>query len=220
MQIAAANPICVSPEQIPVTLAQEREIFLNQAKEEGKPAQIAEKIVEGRIRKYYHGKSACASRFHQDDKEDHQGPSWQKRRNRPVFPVRGRRIKQRAARPFLLPGISKSRPKQSLRLHRRSERDIYLWRRRLGIPASFSFTDNHEVIQQWKHSVTAGSCSNSAEKPSRATRVLALDPDDPVRKQGTRRSCLHGCTTQPGYRWRQHFSRHFRIIKRHGSCFG
>ncbi|MDP3430514.1 MAG: translation elongation factor Ts [Desulfomicrobium sp.] len=54
MQIAAANPLCVGPDQIPAeTLAQEKEIYLNQAKEEGKPAQIAEKIVEGRIRKYY-----------------------------------------------------------------------------------------------------------------------------------------------------------------------
>lgn len=54
MQVAAASPLCVSPDQIPAeTLAQEKEIYLNQAKEEGKPAQIAEKIVEGRIRKYY-----------------------------------------------------------------------------------------------------------------------------------------------------------------------
>jgi len=70
MQIAAANPICVSPEQIPAeALAQEKEIFLNQAKEEGKPAQIAEKIVEGRIRKYYQEVCLCEQVFIKDDKK-------------------------------------------------------------------------------------------------------------------------------------------------------
>lgn len=70
MQIAAASPLCVTPEQIPAeTLAQEKEIFLNQAKEEGKPAQIAEKIVEGRIRKYYQEVCLREQVFIKDDKK-------------------------------------------------------------------------------------------------------------------------------------------------------
>ena len=54
MQIAAANPVCVTPEEVPADLlAKEREIFKNQAMEEGKPEAIAEKIVEGRVKKFY-----------------------------------------------------------------------------------------------------------------------------------------------------------------------
>jgi len=70
MQVAAANPICVTPDQIPAeTLDQEKEIYLNQAKEEGKPAQIAEKIVEGRIRKYYQEVCLREQVFIKDDKK-------------------------------------------------------------------------------------------------------------------------------------------------------
>jgi elongation factor Ts len=58
MQVAAANPVCVSPEDVPADLLEkERAIFLNQALEEGKPENIASKIVEGRVKKYY--KEAC-----------------------------------------------------------------------------------------------------------------------------------------------------------------
>jgi len=58
MQVAASSPICVSPDQLPQDLLEkEKQIFLHQAKEEGKPDNIAEKIVEGRIKKYY--KEVC-----------------------------------------------------------------------------------------------------------------------------------------------------------------
>jgi len=54
MQIAAANPVCVEAGQVPADiLEREKEIYENQAKEEGKPAHIAEKIVEGRLKKFY-----------------------------------------------------------------------------------------------------------------------------------------------------------------------
>ncbi|TFH57867.1 MAG: translation elongation factor Ts [Gemmatimonadales bacterium] len=54
MHIAAANPISVSPDDIsPDVVERERAIFLEQVKEEGKPAHIAEKIVEGKLRKFY-----------------------------------------------------------------------------------------------------------------------------------------------------------------------
>ena len=54
MQIAAACPISVSPEEVPAELiAKEREILSEQAKASGKPEKIIEKMVEGRIQKYY-----------------------------------------------------------------------------------------------------------------------------------------------------------------------
>jgi len=58
MQIAAANPVCIAREHVPVDLlAREKEIYRNQAMESGKPAHIAEKIVEGRMEKFY--KEVC-----------------------------------------------------------------------------------------------------------------------------------------------------------------
>ncbi|MFP4083315.1 MAG: translation elongation factor Ts [Desulfonatronovibrio sp.] len=58
MQVAATSPVCVTPDQLPQDLLEkEKQIFLHQAKEEGKPDNIAEKIVEGRIKKYY--KEVC-----------------------------------------------------------------------------------------------------------------------------------------------------------------
>ena len=52
LHIAAASPICVSRDQVPEALvAREREIAADQVK--GKPANIVEKIVEGKIDKYF-----------------------------------------------------------------------------------------------------------------------------------------------------------------------
>ncbi len=53
MHIAASKPVCVSKDQVPADLlAKEREIYTAQAAESGKPANIVEKMVEGRISKY------------------------------------------------------------------------------------------------------------------------------------------------------------------------
>ena len=53
MHIAASSPLCVSADQVPSeTLAKEREIFRAQALESGKPENIVDKIIEGRVRKY------------------------------------------------------------------------------------------------------------------------------------------------------------------------
>jgi elongation factor Ts len=53
MHIAASRPECVSKEQVPAELiAKEKEIFMAQAAESGKPAEIIEKMVTGRINKY------------------------------------------------------------------------------------------------------------------------------------------------------------------------
>jgi len=53
MHIAAANPIAVSREGVPEDLLQrETDIYTNQALESGKPQQIVEKIVAGKVEKY------------------------------------------------------------------------------------------------------------------------------------------------------------------------
>ncbi|MDH3637121.1 MAG: translation elongation factor Ts, partial [Gammaproteobacteria bacterium] len=53
MHVAASEPLCVSKDQVPEEiLDKEREIYTAQAQESGKPAQIMEKMVEGRIQKY------------------------------------------------------------------------------------------------------------------------------------------------------------------------
>ena len=54
MHIAAASPIAVSPDDIPAEVVErEKGVFLEQVKNEGKPEHIAEKIVEGKLRKFF-----------------------------------------------------------------------------------------------------------------------------------------------------------------------
>jgi len=53
MHIAAANPRWLKPEEIPLAeLNREKEIFIAQMRESGKPENVIEKIVEGKIRKF------------------------------------------------------------------------------------------------------------------------------------------------------------------------
>jgi elongation factor Ts len=54
MQIAAASPVSVSRDEIPAEMIEkEREVFRSQALEEGKPEKVVEKIVDGKIEKFY-----------------------------------------------------------------------------------------------------------------------------------------------------------------------
>jgi elongation factor Ts len=58
LQIAASNPLFVAREDVPqANLDKEREILRAQALNEGKPEKIVERMVEGRIEKYY--KDVC-----------------------------------------------------------------------------------------------------------------------------------------------------------------
>lgn len=58
MQIAAIFPQYIAPENVPADVVEkEKEILTVQAMNEGKPANIAEKMVEGRIKKFY--KEVC-----------------------------------------------------------------------------------------------------------------------------------------------------------------
>ncbi len=53
MHIAASKPVCVSADEVePALIEKEREIFRAQAEESGKPAEIVEKMVTGRINKF------------------------------------------------------------------------------------------------------------------------------------------------------------------------
>ena len=54
MQIAATNPVSISRDDMdPSVLERENSIFAEQAKESGKPDNIINKMVEGRIEKFY-----------------------------------------------------------------------------------------------------------------------------------------------------------------------
>jgi elongation factor Ts len=54
MQVAASNPLAVAREEVdPAVVAQETEIYQAQARESGKPEKIIEKMVTGRLDKFY-----------------------------------------------------------------------------------------------------------------------------------------------------------------------
>jgi elongation factor Ts len=58
MHIAAANPVCVRREEMPSEVVEkEKEIYRAQAKETGKPDKVIEKIVEGKLDKFF--KDSC-----------------------------------------------------------------------------------------------------------------------------------------------------------------
>ena len=67
LQIAAANPTYVNPEDVPAAVLEaEKEILRAQALNEGKPEKIVEKMVEGRIKKYYEDNCLMNQRFVKD----------------------------------------------------------------------------------------------------------------------------------------------------------
>ena len=54
MHAAAMRPTYVRPEDVPASeVEKEREVLKEQAINEGKPAEIAEKMVEGRVKKFF-----------------------------------------------------------------------------------------------------------------------------------------------------------------------
>jgi elongation factor Ts len=53
MHVAASNPLCVSEADVPQSMQdKEREIYMAQARDSGKPLNIIEKMVDGRLRKW------------------------------------------------------------------------------------------------------------------------------------------------------------------------
>ncbi|WP_309086267.1 translation elongation factor Ts [Chelativorans sp.] len=54
MHVAATSPLALTEAEVdPAAVAREKEIFSDQARQSGKPENIIEKMVEGRLRKYY-----------------------------------------------------------------------------------------------------------------------------------------------------------------------
>jgi elongation factor Ts len=54
MHVAATNPLALTPEEVdPAVVAREKAIFTEQARESGKPDNVIEKMVEGRLRKFF-----------------------------------------------------------------------------------------------------------------------------------------------------------------------
>jgi len=54
MHVAAINPLALTPEEVdPAAVEREKAIFSDQARASGKPENIIEKMVEGRLRKFY-----------------------------------------------------------------------------------------------------------------------------------------------------------------------
>lgn len=70
LQIAAMKPEFVSIESIdPEALEREKRILTEQARQEGKPENIIEKVVEGRLKKFYQEKVLLEQAFIKDEKK-------------------------------------------------------------------------------------------------------------------------------------------------------
>ncbi len=64
MHITNTNPLSVSPDDIdPEVVERERAIFAEQARESGKPEAVIEKMIEGRVRKFYEEVTLLAQTF-------------------------------------------------------------------------------------------------------------------------------------------------------------
>ena len=67
MHVAAVNPQVVSPDDMPEEqVAKEREIYVAQAQDSGKPPEIIEKMVDGRVRKFLSENSLTEQAFLKD----------------------------------------------------------------------------------------------------------------------------------------------------------
>jgi elongation factor Ts len=68
MHIAAANPLYLNREAVPPeVVAKEREIYREQAAQTGKPAQFLDKIVDGKLEKFYKESCLLEQGFIRDD---------------------------------------------------------------------------------------------------------------------------------------------------------
>ncbi len=68
MQVAAMHPKWIAPEDVPSEVVErEKEVLTQQALEEGKPEHIVEKMVEGRLQKFYENVCLMKQPFIRDD---------------------------------------------------------------------------------------------------------------------------------------------------------
>ena len=69
MQIAACSPLCVSPEELdPAFVEKEKEIAKEQLAKSGKPANVLEKIIAGKLEKLYSEVCLLRQPYIKDDK--------------------------------------------------------------------------------------------------------------------------------------------------------
>jgi len=67
MHIAAANPLAVTADQIPAEVVErERAVYREQAKNEGKPEHLWDKIVEGKLKKFFQENALMEQAFVKD----------------------------------------------------------------------------------------------------------------------------------------------------------
>lgn len=68
MQVAAMNPSYLSPEDVPEEIkVKEKEIYRAEMKNAGKPAEVLEKIVEGKLDKFYSQHCLLRQNYIKDD---------------------------------------------------------------------------------------------------------------------------------------------------------
>ncbi len=68
MQVAATNPLVIKREEIPANLLEkEKEIYKAQALQEGKPEKILEKIVQGKLEKFFQESCLLEQPFIKDE---------------------------------------------------------------------------------------------------------------------------------------------------------
>jgi len=67
LHVASSAPLAISKDEVPAEVVErERAVFLEQVREEGKPDHIAEKIVEGRLQKFFKESTLLAQPFVKD----------------------------------------------------------------------------------------------------------------------------------------------------------
>ena len=70
MQVAAMNPIALNKDQVDAeTISRELEVGKELAIQEGKPAEMAEKIAQGRLNKFFKENTLLSQSFVRDNKQ-------------------------------------------------------------------------------------------------------------------------------------------------------
>jgi len=70
MQTAAMNPQYISPDEVPEdVIKKEKEIYQEQMANENKPAEVMEKIIQGKLNKFYEQVCLLNQQFIKDDKK-------------------------------------------------------------------------------------------------------------------------------------------------------
>jgi elongation factor Ts len=69
VQVAAMNPVAIDKDDVPATvITQEIEIGKEQARREGKPEEMLEKIAQGKLSKFYKDSTLLNQEFIKDNK--------------------------------------------------------------------------------------------------------------------------------------------------------